>query len=408
MKIQITFPHKYFVFLFLLLSGCSSYPEIAGIVKEEINSKPVAGAKVELLGTNNYSITDSSGRYNLKIENGKHYLVITQSGYFPSISSYPVAVGEMSYPFFDDRPGNFFLQKDSWEDIDINKIPRAEDYPESDAVFLLKETYLSLDRKSLLTTHIIAKIFKESAMELGRIVIPLAPEQELIELKARTVSADGKITYSKNSDIKEVSVFPGSIFYSDVKYKTFTMPSLENNCIIEYQYTVTSEAYPVDFVFDDIRPVMLSKFSLDVFPFYLSAINGTPFYMKMYNPRSLDIKQESLKIREISTTAASEIQNVPKQRKERLSFSCKNIPSIKLEDMMPPLTMVTSRIKIFPNLILPEDRLFFIGQSWERISKAYHLLIEKKLQESKLADDLFNQVFQNSKNKEDAIKKIYD
>lgn len=55
-------------------------------------------------------------------------------------------------------------------------------------------------------------------------------------LFANTIKPDGKIVPLNSKDIIDSSEYEGYEFYTDIKVKRFTMPAVENGCIIEYAY----------------------------------------------------------------------------------------------------------------------------------------------------------------------------
>jgi TonB-linked SusC/RagA family outer membrane protein len=66
---------------FLPFSLLAQEITITGVVTDQVNKQPIAGVSVELKGTSNGTTTDASGKFSLKVPNGKGVLVVSTVGY---------------------------------------------------------------------------------------------------------------------------------------------------------------------------------------------------------------------------------------------------------------------------------------------------------------------------------------
>ncbi|MCK7590542.1 DUF3857 domain-containing protein [Subsaxibacter sp. CAU 1640] len=97
---------------------------------------------------------------------------------------------------------------------------------------------LSTDLKQFETTHTIIRVNDEKGIgEHNRVYIPMYDVKNLIDVKARTINSDGKVTLLNKDNIKEVNNVEE---YGD--FKIFAIEGVEKNSEIEVLYTVEKEA----------------------------------------------------------------------------------------------------------------------------------------------------------------------
>src|SRR5688572_593013 len=68
-----------FSFFFLIYLGASAQKQVVGVVKDHLGN-PVAGATVEVKGTNVATITGSNGSFTITVPSGRNTLVISYVG----------------------------------------------------------------------------------------------------------------------------------------------------------------------------------------------------------------------------------------------------------------------------------------------------------------------------------------
>lgn len=123
-----------------------------------------------------------------------------------------------------------------------------ENYPEDDAVIILKEEYIDLSiasgasgysLQSESRVHSVKKLFK-NIEEYANFKIFLFEGDNLKEIYARTVQEDGTVSLLEKKDFIYASGTKGnSTSSSTVSTVFFTFPNITKNCIVELSYVVT-------------------------------------------------------------------------------------------------------------------------------------------------------------------------
>lgn len=277
------------------------------------------------------------------------------------------------------------------------KIPVESEFPNSSAVMILDNTEWEMkfnENYDLITTqekHVVKKIFK-NLNEHSIIKIPIFRGDDMINLSARTIKPDGRIIPVEKSDIYTIEgVEDGFEFYSDMKYKKFTFPSLEEGCIIEYTY----KKY-VDFPFlrdiwilkQDI-PVKYSEYSLIV-PEILMTKGEVTWYYKIYNDNSLG-KVKSSKV----------VQNTITDLDKQVKFNWvkKNTGAFVDEPLMPHGLTEIPHMRFRPGF----------WKNWNDLSDWYYSKIFKpKFIVSDVINKKAEELTIDINNEEDKIKACYD
>lgn len=125
-----------------------------------------------------------------------------------------------------------------------------ENYPEDDAVIILKEEYIDLSiangasgysLQSESRVHSVTKLFK-NIEEYANFKIYLYEGDNIKEIYARTVQEDGTESILEKRDFIYASGTKGnSTSSSTVSTVFFTFPRITKNCIIEFSYVLTKE-----------------------------------------------------------------------------------------------------------------------------------------------------------------------
>lgn len=166
----------------------------------------------------------------------------------------------------------FIKESDLKEEIKRTTLPKQSDFPENDGVILLKKINMSMKIENDYgiatdeTIHQITKLFK-NIEEYANVRIPIYDGEKLLSISARTIKADGTSIELKPEDFHTVTgASNGSIFYSDVKVINFTFPSIEKDCIIEYEVKKYKEyAFRRDeWIVQDYLPIIKNRFELTV------------------------------------------------------------------------------------------------------------------------------------------------
>jgi hypothetical protein len=229
-----------------------------------------------------------------------------------------------------------------------NQIPSSQNYPNAGAIYLLDEDILYFLDKTQVKV-VIMKILNRRGYEYAEVSTPTYREDESIEVRGRTKRKDGSIVELREEDIHEVSV------YHDLKKKKFTLPAIEDNCLIHYEIVYHSDRYtPVGIrYFQNDEPTILSRFNL-ILPKTLQ-----PIYQDN-PPGILDTTKD------VITPKASLVS--------LHTFTKRDLPALETEPFMP------SSVNYHPSLaysVSASGNEEELRASWDNISKWYFETIEK-------------------------------
>lgn len=263
----------------------------------------------------------------------------------------------------------------------LKETPKAEEHPNAGADLLHSYGYVEFfaDGTSVIRHLHRYKIFSERGNRYASISIPYREGyQEAKILFANTIKPNGRIVPLDVKDIHDSSQYAGFEFYTDIKQRRFTMPAVENNCVIEYAYEVRN-----------LKPML-------PFDFY------TTFFCQTIIPMEEDtievvlpVKVE-LKYKKFNTTITPIItQN---GNKKRYVFTSTKQKEIIPEPRMPLLTDRDT----FPQFSL------WTLDSWETISRWYISLVREQMQSDGELEAFTRQLVKDKNNDEEKIKAIFN
>ncbi|MEO0126350.1 MAG: DUF3857 and transglutaminase domain-containing protein [candidate division WOR-3 bacterium] len=270
--------------------------------------------------------------------------------------------------------------------IDFETTPKKEDYPESDAIFLLREAKYEANKIFTFTEHIIIKIFNDAGKKYANVRIPYWSDiGDVVYLEARTIKPNGEVITLNKDDVFEVSDFPDFILYADSKAKVFTFPNVDTNCILEYIYTIALKyPYVPIWFFQTDEFTIFAKFSYEV-PAYLG------FKYIYSNLPGKEIKKE--------------ISDYPGWN--RGSFSVRELPALKKEVFSPPLTEMSSWILMtWSSLQFLFNEITSREESWALIGQDYKNFVSKTIMPDKEIVQKANELTSGCNTDEDKIKNI--
>ena len=223
---------------------------------------------------------------------------------------------------------------------------------------------------------------KRGIQDFGEIVIPFSTEhQKLKILYAYTITPDGKILKPGKRAIN--TVYPPFVseapIYSDLKYRTISMPGVRVGSVIKYAYVLKT-----------VKPYMKNQFwetdyLQDEYPvkeavFKALIPKGKYFRFKTYNmseKESQPLKKDLGKFVE-------------------LSWVVKNVPPIVKEPSMPPFEEVAKRVAITSL------------KSWQEVAKWYSDLAKEAVKPDKFVRETTLKVVKGKKTEKEKIKAIYN
>lgn len=276
----------------------------------------------------------------------------------------------------------------TFSDIDLEKTPTKDDYPNTDVVCLLREGEFRMNMMlSTFSEHIIVKIIEESGKKYADVKIPFYEDWEILELRARTIKPNGDVVELNQENIFEVSNFEEYVLYADKKAKVFAFPAVGTGCILEYYYTLGYAApYVPIWSFQDEMPVISARFVYDV-------------------PRNVGFKYITSSIP--GYTIEKDILDTPFKNKAR--FILKNLPAINEEPLVSSIFDISSWIL----MTWASLETYFWGEissgqeSWTSIGQEYHRVLDSLLVPSEEIKEKVNELIVDCQNDEEKIKAIY-
>jgi len=223
---------------------------------------------------------------------------------------------------------------------------------------------------------------KRGIQDFGEIVIPFSTEhQKLKILYAYTVTPEGKVLKPGKNAIN--TVYPPFVseapIYSDLKYRTISMPGVRVGSIIKYAYVLKT-----------VKPYMKNQFwetdyLQDEYPvreavFKALIPKGKYFRFKTYNMN----EKESQPVRKDFGKFIE------------LSWKVKNVPPIVKEPNMPPFEEVAKRVAITSL------------KSWQEVAKWYSDLSKEAVKPDRLVRETTLKVVKGKKTEEEKIRAIYN
>ena len=297
--------------------------------------------------------------------------------------------------------GNFISNSALKDEINRSKLPEQSDYPESDAVILLKKVNMKMKIESDYgiatdeTFHIVTKLFK-NIEEYADVRVNIYDGEKLLSISARTVKPDGTSIELKPEDFHTVTgASNGSVFYSDVKTITFTFPSIEKDCLIEYEVKKYKEyAFRRDeWVVQHYLPVVKNRFELTV-----------PTILMMSKMQGgLNWSWNYKNYGEIQVGKPTQVDNMNTGGgtfNETVTFYWEkfDIPAFEYDPLMPAHDLYKAYVKFSPDN----------WKTWNDISKWYYKdLWEPQFIQSEKAISKSNDIIKNSHSEEEKIKSLY-
>src|SRR5258708_31341188 len=153
----------------------------------------------------------------------------------------------------------------------ISSAPASSDWPNSNAARILDLVNVDVKPDGTVVSdyRTTLKLFNERARSLAEVSLPYnASYQTLMVTKARTIKKDGKIIDVNPSDIRTSSPFSDYAMYDDSMVVGFSMPGIEDDCIIDYSWREVTRPLlmPGNFwdfwAFTGNEPVSVSRYIL--------------------------------------------------------------------------------------------------------------------------------------------------
>lgn len=263
----------------------------------------------------------------------------------------------------------------------LKQAPRAEEHPNAGADILYTYSYTEFFNDGTSITRNIEriKIFNERGRHLASKTISYREGYQQAKIFfANTIKPNGQVIPVDKNNIHDSSLYAGFEFYTDIKQKSFTMPAVEDGCIIEYAYEIKN-----------LKPVL---------PFDFFAT----FFCQNFYPMEEDIVEIvlpaniELKYKKFKTTLTPQI--ISDDNKRRYIFTNTKQKEIIPEARMPSLYDRNT----FPQLSL------WTMSGWDTISIWYIKLVQEQMKSDIELTNFTKQLITGKKNDEEKINEIFN
>jgi hypothetical protein len=263
----------------------------------------------------------------------------------------------------------------------LNQAPKTEEHPNAGAILLDSYSYIEFyaDGTSISRNLIRIKIFNERGRGFAsRSISYREGYQRAKILFANTIKPDGKIVTLDTKDIIDSSQYEGYEFYTDIKLKRFTMPAVEDGCIIEYAYEIENLQPVLSFDYYDIY------FCQNIFPIENDIL-------EIALPSGIE-----LKYKKFQTTLTPQI--ISGGNKRRYIFNNTKQKEIIPESRMP---------SIYDSDIFPQVS-FWTLDSWDIISRWYVNIFKEQMQSDIELESFTKQLISGKNTDEEKINAIFN
>jgi hypothetical protein len=263
----------------------------------------------------------------------------------------------------------------------LNQTPAAEEHPNAGANLLYSYGYVEFfeDGTSVTKSLYRIKIFNERGRNFASQSISYREGYQRVKiLFANTIKPDGQIVPLNLGDVHDSSEYTGYEFYTDIRVKKFTMPAVEDGCVIEYAYEIKN-----------LKPLLSFDYSDNLF-------------LQNFFPIEKDVLEivlpagTELKYKNFNTDLVPEITS--ERNKKKYIFSNSKQKEIIPESRMPSLLDRDT----FPQLA------FWTLDGWDVISKWYVNLVREQMKSDSELEKFTRELIEGKKTDEEKINVIFN
>lgn len=264
----------------------------------------------------------------------------------------------------------------------IAAAPKASEWPNSNYARLLDlgNVTVKSDGTIIAKYRLTYKLFNERAQSLAEVNLPYNNSyQEIHVLSARTIKKNGTVVDVKPEDIRTVALAKDALMYDDAQGIGFSMPGVEDDCIIDYTWEEITRPLlmPGQFWtywgFSGAEPVGISRY-------VLKAPADKKINYKVYN-------DESLK---------PTIVNSVDGKFKTYTWERKNLNPIDIEPFMPRLSEVTSWMEVSSL------------DSWQDVAKWFWNLQKPQARSTDAIKTTVSELIKDKATDEEKARAIYD
>lgn len=220
---------------------------------------------------------------------------------------------------------------------------------------------------------------KRGVNDYCEVVLPYSTEYQKIEiLDAKTITPDGKVLKPGKKAINDVTppFIVSAPIYSDIKYRTITMPGCTPDSTIEYQVLITTiKPYMENNFFDSDRLQTSDPIELSIYE--VSFPKNIKFDYRQYNFKNPPSITE-------------------KNNRVVYTWELKNISQIIPEQNMPPMSDIANRVAIST-----------VG-TWDNLAKWYWGLAGEQYGTDKAMDQKIEELTKDLTTTDERIRAIYN
>lgn len=188
---------------------------------------------------------------------------------FRSIPRFGFFVALLCLVFISCATQSLWLTRYKWTPDNLNSLPTQQDFPDAAAIILLDEAHLEVHKMNEFSItdmqrHTVIKILNERGYSYANVVIPYDINSNLYHIEARTILPDGTVIPLKEEQIFDTNLYPNFVFYSDIRAKRFTLPAVEDGCIVEYTWhkSINQFSFWTGWQFQKEDPVLVSRYTV--------------------------------------------------------------------------------------------------------------------------------------------------
>lgn len=264
----------------------------------------------------------------------------------------------------------------------LKAAPTQKQWPNNNYARLLDlgNVTVKSDGTMIAEYRLTTKLFNENARELAEVNLPYNDSYQAIRvIRARTIKKDGTIVNVKSEDIRESAPYGEYLMYDDAKAISFSMPAVEDDCIIDYTWQEITRPllmpgqFWTHWSFSGQEPSALSRY-------VLTAPADKKFNFKVYNDDTL--KPLVVTSKDGRTTT--------------YTWERKDLKPIEVEPAMPSPTEITTWMEISSI------------KSWADIGKWYWDLQKSQTAATPAIRTTVNKLIADKKTDEDKARAIYD
>lgn len=263
----------------------------------------------------------------------------------------------------------------------LERAPKASQWPDEDYASILDIADITVkpDGTTVAEYRLAYKLFNERARDLAEVTLPFNDGYQKVEvLSARTIRKNGSVALVAREDIRTQSPYSEYLMYDDSKTVGFSMPAIEDGCVIEYKWRITTKPFIAgrfseSWTFSEVYPVGLSRLTLH-------APANKPYQYRVYN---------NDKVKPVTTLSAD-------GQTKTLVWEMRDVPPIDQEPDMPEMANVHCWMEISSL------------RDWQEMARWYNGLVKPQIAGSAALRKTVQELTAGKNSDEDKARALYD